>query len=695
MSGRKQHFIPQLLLRQFAAVEERKTKSIRVWVHPKNRDPYLTATEGVAAQRDFYSDVRSDGIATLDDIITKYESRFAWLLRQIGGLPAGSAVNRGCAAEIVSHLVIRNAHMRHGVNTLMDGVARIAIDTFGNNEKLTKYLGLERLRPSELFDKHLQDKLDDIPSEFASLPTGLVRIMVFALMRENMGQLVNSQMTMFLQALAGFSEQMGPNVRELHNRVLLETDLEIPHGFIAKSPIEEWTTAESVHPLILPDCGAIGVKAGGQSGPLLFTGGPDLRHVILPISPSLALVGRRRDDDWPVVDSFNTSLAEASEVFFVSSIDDEYTGDLRETIGAASSSLFSELLEQTASSLEPDSTVDDVPVLNFHVRGTGDASAPTLGEYRVSYLGFPEDFPAKDVADRIGGVVFELADLFSMGRLAGVTFAHDYERALAELDRGFPASIALETVSADIGVGVFQTPLVVRGDHVKFYVIARADLAYGLADTGEPDHQQSLYLLIRALANVGYSDLVERSSPGYFLGRFEDSTEGARLEATSSALMNYFTSRLAAPVFPNSLVAQVEVLKRAANVSVAELSAAVEEHWESPNFEKVGSTVLRCAGLVLSGFADVAGTLAGQSRAYTEVPELVEILQEARLENWFVSFGRDLDNWWNVQGEWKFPDDAWRMSLHLDRIKWAFSMPFWKDEDYGWQVFVPNRPQVV
>ena len=574
MSGRKQHFIPQFLLRQFGASEVRKTKSVRVWVHPKGRDPYLSATEGVAAQRDFYSDVRADGVATLDDIITRYESRFASLVRSVASSPDNSAVDQNQAAEIVSHLVIRNAHLRHGVNTLMDTVAQIAIETFGDNEKFSRYLGLERLRPNKIFDKHLQDNLKDVPSELAALPSGLVRLMAFGMLRENAGQLVNEKADLFLKALSGFSEQMGGQVRDLHNELLRDTDLEIPHGFIAKSPIEEWKTVEALEPTILPDCGAVGIKAGGQAGPLLFTGGSELRHVILPISPFRVLVGRQRKDDWPELKSLNKCLAEASDLFFVSSINTSETDELRLRIGASSSVLFSSLFEQTASALDPDVSDEEFFVSNFHRREVGNFDAPILGEYQISYYGFFEDFPAKQVANTIGDVVREISDLFSIGRLSGVTFAHDYEKAVVELDRGLPTAMIFRTTPSEIGVGMFQTPLVMRDGHIKFQIIARADLAYGLAAPDGSDEQKYyLYLLVRALANIGYSGLVESSSPGYLLGHFEDATDGARVDSTSSALMRYFSSRLGAPTYSDALSGQLELLKQAVDLSVSELRA--------------------------------------------------------------------------------------------------------------------------
>ncbi|GKS86101.1 hypothetical protein AVMA1855_18135 [Acidovorax sp. SUPP1855] len=68
MAGRKQHFIPQALQRGFGQAKGKKTQ---VYVFKKGSEPYLSSTEGVAAQRDFYSEPSDE--ETLDDRITKYE----------------------------------------------------------------------------------------------------------------------------------------------------------------------------------------------------------------------------------------------------------------------------------------------------------------------------------------------------------------------------------------------------------------------------------------------------------------------------------------------------------------------------------------------------------------------------------------------------------------------------------------------
>lgn len=65
MSGSKQHYIPEFFLRGFG--KQGRGKSIQVTVYTKDRRVFTTATDGVAAQRYFYSELPAEpGIETLD-----------------------------------------------------------------------------------------------------------------------------------------------------------------------------------------------------------------------------------------------------------------------------------------------------------------------------------------------------------------------------------------------------------------------------------------------------------------------------------------------------------------------------------------------------------------------------------------------------------------------------------------------------
>jgi hypothetical protein len=110
MSGLKQHYIPQSLLRGFG--KQGKGKSVQVTVYSRDRGVFTTATGGVAARRYFYSQLADGvGVETLDDRITAFETRLAKILVEFRGVVPGHTVDATKAAEVVTHLCARQAHL--------------------------------------------------------------------------------------------------------------------------------------------------------------------------------------------------------------------------------------------------------------------------------------------------------------------------------------------------------------------------------------------------------------------------------------------------------------------------------------------------------------------------------------------------------------------------------------------------------
>jgi hypothetical protein len=120
MSGRKQHHIPQSVLRGFEAPGKGRTK--KVWVFSKEKK-FKSSTADVAAERHFYSEVSNDGSRTLDDSITDYEQNFGAQLAYLRRLSVGEAADSLTAAEVIAHLTIRNAHLRR---TFVSGARLLA-----------------------------------------------------------------------------------------------------------------------------------------------------------------------------------------------------------------------------------------------------------------------------------------------------------------------------------------------------------------------------------------------------------------------------------------------------------------------------------------------------------------------------------------------------------------------------------------
>jgi hypothetical protein len=118
-----------MVLRGFATPG--KGKNEQVWVFTKEKT-YPSSTEGVRAERHFYSELSSDGTQTLDDLITSYEKRLRSLLATLRAASPGSEVDATLAAEVVAHLTIRNAHIRKsfdaGMQLLVDKASNLFTD---------------------------------------------------------------------------------------------------------------------------------------------------------------------------------------------------------------------------------------------------------------------------------------------------------------------------------------------------------------------------------------------------------------------------------------------------------------------------------------------------------------------------------------------------------------------------------------
>ena len=115
MSGSKQHFIPQSLLKGFGL---KRGKSTLVVSYTYDRGIFMPATDGIAAERNFYSELRVEGgEETLDDRITYYETPLATVLTDLWALGDGEDADPRKAAEFVTHLAIRNDNFRKAVTS--------------------------------------------------------------------------------------------------------------------------------------------------------------------------------------------------------------------------------------------------------------------------------------------------------------------------------------------------------------------------------------------------------------------------------------------------------------------------------------------------------------------------------------------------------------------------------------------------
>ena len=357
MAGRKQHFIPQILQRGFGVAKGKKTQ---VFVFRKGLDPYHSSTEGVAAQRDFYSEPSDE--QSLDDKITTYERTvLAPAVAALRGAPAGP-IDSHVAAAVVVHLSMRSAFLRGSFSA----VATQMLDHFASamrSEQTARTL-------FEVDSHKAESKLAKVIGEEVLLQFGVVpengrnalaKLMHFRA-REKFPQMFPDLVAMLPQLLGKLLENIPEMVVSGHSKAL-DRDM-APYLRVERLMAMNWKIIATVPPLhfVLPDCLAVGSKTSDfqKLEPYSLLSDDELAGVVMPICSSRVLVGCLSNPELNVA-SLNRSFAQCSLDFFISSQVDAQTTEAAQFIGSTVSKYVDSLVEMQTFSA-PDRNVSESPV---------------------------------------------------------------------------------------------------------------------------------------------------------------------------------------------------------------------------------------------------------------------------------------------------------------------------------------------
>lgn len=356
MSGRKQHFIPQSLLKGFGV---QRGKSVYVVAYTYDRGIFSPATDGIAAERHFYSELSVDGeVETLDDRITSYETPFAMMLARLRGLGDGEAADAGEAAELATHLAIRNDNFRKAMTETGITMMLHAAGAASQADRLRRMFGVDGDAPSPFFATKLteayqqrRDLLSQIGMDEAAFNAG-----VFSMLKENFDtyhQEIGTEFAMFLATLVG---EM-PTITADAQRGSLEKTL-APEERVARMKTYAWRVEHRQEPLILPDCVTLGYDADGNVAPLMLTDLSALETIYLPLATNRLLIGYRGEaGDIPA--DLNAVLAGCSWDFFVTRDRTPEFEALRDSLRSRVAGHLDDIVEQSVASslLEDDGSI--------------------------------------------------------------------------------------------------------------------------------------------------------------------------------------------------------------------------------------------------------------------------------------------------------------------------------------------------
>lgn len=314
VSGRKQHFIPQSLLKGFG--REGKGENIQVNVYTYDRGVFTAGTDGVAAEREFYSRLAVESEAeTLDDRITAYETPLARTLAALRGLGDNKAVDSEIAAEFVTHLVVRNDHLRKLMSTAGSALFGGFADAMVDKSQAKALLGLAGEEPSAMFAEQLEKTF----VEYGALikMTGMSQAQfadwAFAHSKANFSEFHAQMIGPFKQVFSESPGKVAETAADAHRRGLSQALS--PKLRVEQMKSYEWRIVHSGYPLVLPDCVAVAFDRAGEAFPLMLAEREQVETICVPVSSNRLLVGSRGGKEVP--NDLNAAFASCSWDFVV------------------------------------------------------------------------------------------------------------------------------------------------------------------------------------------------------------------------------------------------------------------------------------------------------------------------------------------------------------------------------------------
>lgn len=708
MSGQKQHYIPQCLLKGFEAPSTGKTQ--KVWVFKKGQPPYISPTQDVATERHFYSELSKDGTLTLDDRITQYETELGSLLNLLHEAPLDSTIDATIAAEVITHLTIRGAYLRDlfslGVKQLIFGVT----DIVSNKESLRMSLGMDADDPAPMVQEQIEKILSEHADFFArtGMPKHVFRQMALTLVKENFDRFHADQSPVLLAMLNEMASQTNKVSRAGHAKALTSS-LKPDPRILSLSQLVWKIRAVPEGDLILPDCVALSIQSNSTiPEPCILTKLDEINIVLFPLCAKKLLIGRRTETNSPEVQDFNQAAAACSQTFFVSACKTDELECLAESISELSKTailkavmcslaaiktkssfgkhLSRTMLQSKEESILPVTTIEKTIEHSDNQK----KSSPHPPNYPVIFLNCADQETAQQIAAAVNVVVSEISRSMTLGRLDRITFAGDYAEALRDIDRGFPASRPLVPTETDFGTGIAMTPLILRDGVAKACIVMQAWLGNALIGEDRGTQTIAIHTLVNQLAHVACIDLIDNALPEILMSRVEDDWEAWLYAHMHEAWTAYFAARNSARFNPACDSGYRDILLAVLDRIQESIPRERLDYRLHGNFDRFLQSTISAIGPMLVYMGTLLGHCDGLCQStYDDEGSLTQALEKIGLHNWVDTFRRDLVRLFERQGKWESGQEFLALNRHMERVLWQFGLFPWRNDQGQVRVEIP------
>lgn len=663
MAGRKQHYIPQHLLRGFEA--SRSGKKSQVVVYKRGVPPYTSSTEGVAAQRDFYSPPGDGETNTLDDVITKFEEKFFNpFLDRARAAPDGELIDADTAATAVVHLAFRASHLRGSFAQFVQKHISNFGNLLGDQNQLREFMEIDSHGPDSLLATEIKRTLDDLGLTSISpkdrlLLEKLARFRV----REKFDLGVQSTIPSIRDFLTVIHGALPEMLERSHQQALQKSLAPEKRLEALKRLVWRVTSVKSSEHLLLPDCVAIASDFSGEMHPYAMRSNDEVTLVAMPINAKKILVGSV-SQELPDISWLNTHFAKCSLEFFVGSVKDPRSEALTPYIGEVIKDITDSYIEDN---LQPTRSAQ-IPR-----HSSGKSSSKTI---RVEFAS--TTYRNARTIKAIQRIAAEQYDNSEVDRIDSILVASDVPGEVAHM-YGRPLS-AYEILAVTPGtVEILATP---ASPQLRVIIPARIAQLLLVRDTNLSRSAANLVRLL--LGRARYYGLWLTKVVPHFQGRMFTAKERLTLELAQRFLSHNYGLWVAAPAIHMADIRDGEPISaKTISVSVATIEAARRQFLGHHNADTLLADVVPALDMLFVTVAAYCGLHASKSLDISPTSETGQCIADARLWEWLMLFDRDLRNHHNQILQTSPTLQAVQsIAEHVERMLWQFGI-FLSDTDKG------------
>lgn len=677
MAGLNHHYIPRFLQRGFAVPG---TGDNKIWLFERDKPPRKPRSiRSTASHPNFHS-------AETDDAITAEEGVLATICQRLRAGPE-IVVDPAEASALVDHLAGRTAHLRQnielGLQQLIHGIRGL----LSTQDSVEKLVGLDQAAPGLLFEAQVAELAEQHPEIVAlGLPREVMTRMFFFLAKEHFEDTMAEFAPLFSALTSQLLANTGDAVREGHDKALNRKRTTTP-----RQDLLEHLSWKIVRPptanVILPDCVAVAVLHSAQVSPLLLAPLEETQAVLMPISSSSILVGSLHGDAPGDGYAYNDAAAVSSHRFFLAGSNGEGIQKLRALIDDRSSSSISEAVDAALSDYRAITPPEDELTQSKESPIQGERTRPGAA-YELSFIDCGNSDETQQVAEIVQTIVNMLAASLPLNRLEGISFASDYQGALAAVDPNTSDTDKRSTNVGDGMVGIARTVEVRSDGAIKARIVL--DWSVGQALLNEATNMASwgVGIVVRQLALIALGEIVATRLPTRSI---HDPLNAYLFSWSGGLAENYIASQMASSLATADLALEDRrgLLSEAITRAQREIPTNRLAYRIHGELDVLLAHVMPQIQQVLTLSATLLGFCAGlDANPVKDGSALQKALSDAGLAAWLKQYQSDLLRVCSRLGRWESFDEFLALNIHVERLMWQFGLIPWADKE-GVRVEIP------